>query len=193
MTESTDMQLLSKLLGNAGWRDVDVSKCDSVGHLNCAFVSEYALLGIVFSRSTQEVLGCWADSQVALMRIAEEDALSHLKDHYLVFFVKDIEDSDREELRRVTDDKHECRKTCIETRGRTLDSVLAELPFVSGVAAESQSVLDNDDEPDSELAAAGLTSTLLDDLGKRSASTILKRWLQSKYGRETDTDAPEEH
>ncbi len=108
-------------------------------------------------------------------------------------FVKDIEDSDREELRRVTDDKHECRKTCIETRGRTLDSVLAELPFVSGVAAESQSVLDNDDEPDSELAAAGLTSTLLDDLGKRSASTILKRWLQSKYGRETDTDAPEEH
>ena len=192
MTESADTQLLSKLLGNAGWRDVDVGRSDPGDHLSCVFISECALLGIVFSRSTQEVLGCWADSQAALMRIAKDDAMADLKDHYLVFFIKEIEDSNRKELRRVTDDTHECRKTCIETRDRTLDSVLAELPFVSVVAAESLPISD-DDEPDSELAAAGLTSALLDDLGKRSASAILEQWLEGKYCRETNTDASEEH
>lgn len=192
MTESTDTQMLSKLLGDAGWRDIDVGSSKPGGHLNCAFISEYALLGIVFSHSTQQVLGCWADSQVALMRIAEDDTMANLKDHYLVFFIKEVEDSDREELRRVTDDTHECRKTCIETRGRTLNSVLAELPFVSGVAAESLPISD-DNEPDSELAAAGLNSTLLEDLGKRRASVILDQWLEGEYCRETNTDASEEH
>jgi len=192
VAESADMQLLSKLLAKAGWRDIDVARSEPSGHLSCAFISEYALLGIVFSRSTQEVLGYWADSQAALMRIAEDDAMANLKDHYLVFFVKEIEDSYREELRKVTDDTHECRKTCIETRGRSLDDVLPELPFVSVVAAESLPISD-DDEPDSELAAAGLTSALLDDLGKRSASAILEQWLKSEYCRETNKDAPEEH
>ena len=60
------------------------------------------------------------------------------------------------------------------------------------VAAESLPISD-DDEPDSELAAAGLTSALLDDLGKRSASAILEQWLEGKYCRETNTDASEEH
>ncbi len=193
MTESNDTQLLSKLLGNAGWRDVDVGRPDSGDYLSCAFISEYALLGIVFSHSTQEVLGCWADSQVALMLIAKDDAMANLKDHYLVFFINEIEDSDREELRRVTDDTHECRKTCIETQGRTLDSVLAELPFVSGVVAESQPVFDNEEEPDSKLAAAGLNSALLNDLGKRGAITVLEQWLKGKYCQETDTNASEEH
>ncbi len=193
MTESTDMQLLSKLLGRAGWRDIDVGRSEPGDRLSCAFISEYALLGIVLFDSSREVIACWADCQVALMEIANCDEMSHLKDHYLVFFVKEIEDLDREELRRVTDDTHECRKTCIETRGRTLDSVLAELPFVSGVVAESQPVLDNEEEPDSKLAAAGLTSTLLDDLGKRRASAVLEQWLKGKYDRETDTDATEEH
>ncbi len=192
MPEPTNMQQLSKLLEKAGWQDVDLGRSDSSDYLSCAFISEYALLGIVFSHSTREVLGCWADSQAALMRITEEDALSHLKDHYLVFFVKDIEDPDRKELRRVTDDTHKCRKTCIETRDRPLDSVIAELPFISGVASDSHSLLDAD-EPDSELAAAGLNSTLLDDLGKRRASAILEQWIEGKYCQETDTDAAEKH
>jgi hypothetical protein len=127
------------------------------------------------------------------MEIAQDDAMMHLKDHYLVFFVKEIEDSDREGLRRVTDDTHECRKTCIEIQDRTLDTVLAELPFVSEVLAESQSILDDEEEPDSELAAAGLTSTLLGDLGKRSAIAILDRWLEGTYCQERETDASEEH
>ncbi len=192
MTESTDTQMLSKLLGDAGWRDVDVGRSNSGDPLSCALISEYALLGIVLSDSSREVIACWADCQVALMEIAKCDEMSHLKDHYLVFFVKEIEDSAREELRRVTDDTHECRKTCIETRGRTLNSVLAELPFVSGVASDSQSLSDAD-EPDSELAAAGLNSSLLDDLGKRRASAILEQWLEGKYCQEIDTDASEEH
>lgn len=192
MTESTDTQLLSKLLGKVGWRDVGLDKPELGDHLSCAFISEYALLGIVLSQSAHTVLRCWADSQAALMLIAKDDAMANFKDHYLVFFVKEIEDSDREELRRVTDDTHECRKTCIERRGRPLDSVLAELPFVSGVASESQSLSDAD-EPDSELAAAGLNSALLNDLGKRRASAVLEQWLKGKYDRETDTDATEKH
>ena len=193
MTDFTEAQVLSRLLGNAGWQEVDVDTSDLRGHLSCAFTSAYALLGIVLSPSTHKVLGCWAESQVALMDMAHGEAMVQLKDHYLVFFVKEIDDSDREGLRRVTDDTHECRKTCIETRGRTLDTVLAELPFISAVEAESRSILDDEEAPDAELAAAGLTSTLLGDLGKRSAIAILDRLLEGRYCQERKTDASEEH
>ena len=192
MTESNDTQVLSQLLAKAGWRDVGLDKPKLGDHLSCAFISEYALLGIVLSQSAHAVLRCWADCQAALMLIAKDDAMANLKDHYLVFFINEIEDSDREELRRVTDDTHECRKTCVETRGRTIDSALAELPFISGVASESQSLSDADG-PDSELAAAGLNSSLLDDLGKRRASVILEQWLEGNYCQETNTDASEEN
>ena len=80
MPEPTDMQLLSKLLGKAGWQDVDLGRSNSSDHLSCAFISEYALLGIVFSHSTREVLGCWADSRVgALKLIASNDQNGGLK------------------------------------------------------------------------------------------------------------------
>ena len=87
MAESNEIQLLSQLLRKVGWQDVDVGKSNSDVHLDCVFISEYALLGIVFSHSIQEVLGCWADSQAALMRIAEDDTMTSLKDNYLVFFI----------------------------------------------------------------------------------------------------------
>lgn len=175
-----DVDKLSKLLAAGGWLPVQMSGPERDAGLDAVFCSEYGLVGFVFAEKAGTIMSSWASCQTALAQRREEDPSGRLKDAYLVFLCDRIEETDWASLEGVVDNTHECRKICVSLEDAELETVLAELPFLclrswSGSGAESSG------DKSSGIQDAGLPAELLEDLGTRSAETILSNLMAGKY------------
>lgn len=182
MDRQKDIEALRSALTAAGWNEMSVGESSRTTCPDAAFGCDYALVGVQVSENVNRVLSSWAESQVALSSLRESKK-GEWRDCYLLFIVDDIEDSAWDRLRDLINDTHDCQKICLERRGRSLEEVLRDAPFLN---LSSLNKAEDVELPEavSNLRKSGLPAKLIQDLSRKGAETILEKLLNGDYSKE---------
>ena len=68
-----------------------------------------------------------------LGRLRDKKDVGMKKDLYLVFFIREFDAKEIQDLRDVINDTHVCRKICLELNGHSLKETLNDIPFLSKI------------------------------------------------------------
>ena len=175
-----DIVQVADVFKEADWEEIPLSDKMKQAGLSGIFVSSYAAVGVIIADSTNEVLASWTECQSQMSDLRENKAVGKNKDLYLLLIVSDIDESMLPDLQTVVSDTHVCRKICIEQKGRALEEVLMDTPFLKVVGHEEET---EDQMPGVavDLASHGMPHQLLEDLARRSPKKILEQLLAGKY------------
>lgn len=175
-----DIAIVTDVFKEAGWEGIPLSSKMKQAGLGGIFVSSYAAVGVVIAESTNDVLVNWIECQSQMSDLRENKDVGEEKDLYLLLIVSDIDESMLPDLQTVVNDTRVCRKICVEQKGRALEEVLMDTPFLKVVGHDEEK---EDQIPGvaADLASHGMPHQLLEDLARRSPKKILENLLAGKY------------
>ena len=175
-----ELNVLASILRAANWRAVEIDQADQRSKLDAIFTCEYAVVGIVMTAKVEQMLATWVENQMALLTFRKTSMISQWKDCYLLYLVDEIKDTSRSAIRNIINDTQGCRKICIERERRQLEDALMDAPFLN-VNIWDKAVMEWAPDSDQLPRETGLLRTLMDDLGKKSSKTVLKKLIDGAY------------
>lgn len=172
--EKDNAESLREIFSEMKWKPVELHPKSIDAGLDSLFVSEYAIVGIVFVQSLSKMLSSWAEIQTEMLDLPEIRS-NRQKDYYLLFIVDRIDDNLSGGLQSITGDTYECRKICIERRGRSLKETLQDIPFLNTISAFPSKNHPLSDIPNN---MPGDLYGIAQTLAKKSAGVILDEMLK---------------
>jgi len=166
-----------------GWIEVSLSEEMRQAGLDGIYVCKYAAAGVVFADDVSDIATRWANCQVQMSDLRDNQNVGTQKDLYLVFIIQELDMTAISILQGILNNTYVCRKICIEqNNGRSLEDALRDTPFFEAIGKGEQENVQMADI-DSELEQNELPEKLQKYLAnaKQSASKVLDSLLDGEY------------
>ena len=168
-----DLGRVGEMFKRAQWTRVELTGSEG---LDATFANSYAIAGILFAESVEQVFVKWQQAQEGLRDLKASNSALRDSDAYLVILVPRI-DVRSERLSEVLDNTYVCRKICVEIDGTTIEEALRDLPFLALAVRDDGSGI----KTEIRGPRLGLPDSLLQDLMRVSPESLLDSLLEGKY------------
>lgn len=173
-----EIQEILDLLRKQGWQEVPLPEEAKRAGLAGLCVSPFAALGLVVVSSTGEINSRWADCQVQMAQLRNQDAVGKKRDLYLAFVANERDLTAEARLQSILSDTHVCRKFYLAPNGLTVEEMIQGIPCLRAAMQTSETDVG---KIVPLLETLNLPEALKLDLSKRSAAKILENLLTGQY------------
>ena len=169
---------VTKIFIPAGWQIMTLPENMREAGLDAIYMNNYAATGVVISSTISDVKAMWIQCQAEMANLRDKKDVGTEKDLYLVFFIREFDIKEIQDLRDVINDTYVCRKICIGLNDRSLRETLNDIPFLRLISQTESKSPEVTVEKISELK---LPPEVENDLSQSAAETILDKLLAGKY------------
>ena len=169
---------VTKIFISDGWQEIALSEDMREAGLDAIYMNNYAATGVVISSTISDVKAIWIQCQAEMANLRDKKDVGTEKDLYLVFFIREFDAKEIQDLRDVINDTHVCRKICLELNGRSLKETLNDIPFLKLI---SQTESKSPEVTVEKVPEQELPPEVENDLSQSAAETILDNLLAGKY------------